>query len=151
MHMMCLLQAVLSNGTYGRCKQTLDNLIDLFTQHTRITLLLSVSAGMRTCPVHVPRKRGPEAARNRWASLAMIPPETTQPAHAEINANATDARSAKAVAGFLGMIAEDEVELKLRTRFLKGCPVWIVRSALLLLLCRASSGADDTCVLESPC
>lgn len=76
----------------------------------------------------------------------MFPPEMTHPAHAEIKANAIDARSAKAVLGFLGMSAEDEVALKLRTRCRNGRPLWIVRSAQLPLLCRATSGAD-----ESPC
>lgn len=76
----------------------------------------------------------------------MLPPEITHPAHAEIKANAIDTRSAEAVLGFLGMSAEDEVALKLRTRCGKGQPLWIMRSAqpLLLLLCRARSGADES-------
>lgn len=75
----------------------------------------------------------------------MFPPEITHPAHAEIRANAIDTRSAEAILVFLGMSGEDEIALKLGTRCGKGRPLWIVRSAqpLLLLLCRARSGADE--------
>lgn len=56
------------------------------------------------------------------------------------------------MAGFLGMSAEVEVALKLRTRCREGRPLWIVRSTLLLLrlLRRAMSGADETWLLDEP-